>query len=286
MCQQPLTIKATSGKDAFRHVPCGACPKCIKQRISHWSVRLDNHLKVVTNPLFVTLTYATPHLKWHTGAMCDLDSGYQDPPSLYKRDVQLFMKKLRKSYAKLSSKKISYYAVGEYGTKYGRPHYHILLFNMDFPDLIETSWVHGTVDIRPMLDGATGYALKYLTKRKDTPKSQLAPFSLSSLRMGLNYLSDAVVAYHRQHYSMCYYTLPNGMITTLPRYYKQKIWPVETGEYSVISNYLGLRSQKLEHDKLETYLKHHPWESRENAISNLELSNYYLSLPERLQETF
>lgn len=45
--------------------------------------------------------------------------------TLVKRDLQLFMKKLR---ARLEPKKVRFYACGEYGSKLGRPHYHVLVF--------------------------------------------------------------------------------------------------------------------------------------------------------------
>lgn len=65
---------------------------------------------------FVTLTYSNEFL----------------PPggSLVKRDLQLFMKRLRKEHGE----GIRFYACGEYGEKNMRPHYHVLLFNHDFGD--------------------------------------------------------------------------------------------------------------------------------------------------------
>lgn len=67
---------------------------------------------------FLTLTYtdeALPKLK---------PSGL---PTLSPRDLQLFLKRLRKALAPV---KVRFFAVGEYGTQTRRPHYHVMLFGM------------------------------------------------------------------------------------------------------------------------------------------------------------
>lgn len=72
---------------------------------------------------FVTLTYTDEHLPYDVPDIVDT----LDPmPTLKVRDVQLFLKKLRKS---LTDRKIRYFAVGEYGDQTQRPHYHLALFN-------------------------------------------------------------------------------------------------------------------------------------------------------------
>lgn len=60
---------------------------------------------------FVTLTFA------------DL-SKRDNPDSLDPRDLQLWLKRFRKTWPD----KIRYYAVGEYGDKSNRPHYHAVIF--------------------------------------------------------------------------------------------------------------------------------------------------------------
>lgn len=66
---------------------------------------------------FITLTYNDEHLP------CD--------GSVSKREFQLFMKRLRRQ---IEPVRIKFYGCGEYGSKLGRPHYHILIFGYDFPD--------------------------------------------------------------------------------------------------------------------------------------------------------
>ena len=123
-------------------VPCGKCPECLKRRSSQWAFRLMEHDKVCRSSYFLTLTYDTSSVPITDGLYM----------TLCKRDTQLFWKRLRK---KLHSygcdQKISYYLVGEYGTKSERPHYHAIVF--DLPDLynlaqiIREEWQNGQVDL-------------------------------------------------------------------------------------------------------------------------------------------
>mgnify|MGYP000713034410 CR=1 FL=1 len=68
---------------------------------------------------FLTLTYDDAHLPADR--------------SLSKRDLQLFLKRLRKQEAK-SGRRFRYYGVGEYGGRSGRPHYHLCMFGFDPAD--------------------------------------------------------------------------------------------------------------------------------------------------------
>lgn len=47
---------------------------------------------------------------------------------LYYRDIQLFLKRIRKHIYKYYGEKVRFYVIGEYGTKSLRPHWHLLLF--------------------------------------------------------------------------------------------------------------------------------------------------------------
>jgi len=69
--------------------------------------------------LFLTLTYNDEHLP--------------EGGTLVKRDLQLFMKRLRKEYGE----GIRFFACGEYGDRNLRPHYHLILFNSPDVDLVK-----------------------------------------------------------------------------------------------------------------------------------------------------
>lgn len=66
---------------------------------------------------FLTLTYRDECLPLYS--------------SLDYRHFQLFMKRLRRRF---SSACIRFYMCGEYGSDFSRPHFHVCLFNFNFPD--------------------------------------------------------------------------------------------------------------------------------------------------------
>lgn len=135
-------------------VPCGKCPNCVKRRVSWWSFRLMEEDKHALSSHFVTLTYdtSTVHIT---------RKGYM---SIVKRDVQLFFKRLRK----LNPLKIKYYAVGEYGGKTFRPHYHAILFNCEI-STIQKAWNQGQVHYGTVTGASVGYCLKYMSKKGRIP---------------------------------------------------------------------------------------------------------------------
>lgn len=95
-------------------VSCGRCFTCRLLRTYEWAQRLaDEALDYARPPLFVMLSYAPEHLP----ANGLLDS----------RDLTLFFKRLRKNV----DLKFKYYAVGEYGSRKERPHYHVIFFGLD-----------------------------------------------------------------------------------------------------------------------------------------------------------
>jgi len=72
---------------------------------------------------FVTLDYAPEHLKSR---------------SLQYGDFRGFMKSLRK----VMAEPLRFFVAGEYGARYMRPHFHVILFNARFDD--EQQYVNGT----------------------------------------------------------------------------------------------------------------------------------------------
>lgn len=112
--------------------------------------------------MFLTLTYNNEHL----------------PLSISRREMQLFIKRLRKS---LGSKKIRYVYCGEYGEKNQRPHYHLLIFGHSFDDQVphqklksgyiytskklDALWGKGFASIGSVTFESAAYVARYCLKK-------------------------------------------------------------------------------------------------------------------------
>lgn len=118
-------------------LPCGHCAGCRMAYSKQWSARCMAELEYHDSAAFLTLTYNNDHLP--VNAYGDEENGCAIPStSLRKRELQLFIKRLRRAFPDQS---LRYFACGEYGsTDTGkgqtfRPHYHIIVFGLKLDDL-------------------------------------------------------------------------------------------------------------------------------------------------------
>jgi hypothetical protein len=151
-------------------LPCGTCIGCRLEHSRQWAVRMTHEASLHEENCFLTLTYAPEHLP----AQGSLD----------RSDPQKFMKRLRRRFPKDTSDPlsgISYYGCGEYGSKFSRPHYHLCLFNFDFPDkkpffkdngfqyytsdLAQALWPKGLSVVSSFSFETAAYAARYCTKK-------------------------------------------------------------------------------------------------------------------------
>lgn len=177
-------------------VPCGKCLSCRCDYSREWSNRMILELKDHPKAMFVTLTYNNDNLPIS-------DQGY---PTLCKRDVQLFFKRLRKHFVGVT---IRYYLAGEYGIRTNRPHYHAIIYGIgldDFTDIdyrgcneigspfytsptLEKIWSHGFVLFSDVSWRTCNYVARYVLKKQvqtdDVDGVALRPFNLSSRNPGI-----------------------------------------------------------------------------------------------------
>lgn len=218
----PLYPYDLSGKPQLP-VPCGRCPDCKQKRTAQWVFRMKQEDKVSSSAYFVTLTYDTefvpisPH-------------GFM---TLQKSDFQKYMKRLRKLHDKHI--KIKYYAVGEYGSKTRRPHYHAIIFNADQKSIVDAWSVDGRpiggVHVGDVNGNSIAYTTKYINKPKRIPEfaadDRVKEFSLMSKGIGKSFLTPQVRKFYKSDLSRNFVVLDGGLKISMPKYFVDKIFDEE-----------------------------------------------------------
>jgi len=161
-----VSFKETDEHDRQISLPCGQCVGCRLERSRQWAMRCIHEAQLHQNNCFITLTYDDEHLPK------DL--------SLDHRDFQLFFKRLRKANPHI---KIRYYMAGEYGTNFGRPHFHACIFGYDFHDKklfkrtssdsllyrseeLEKLWPYGYSTIGDVTFESAAYVARYIMQKQ------------------------------------------------------------------------------------------------------------------------
>lgn len=219
-CIYPITIGKQDGLKKWKVVPCGKCLTCRRRRQAAWSFRLLHEMQQSSTAAFLTLTYDDEHLTYG-----------EKYPTLVKDDFQRFMKRLRKKQSQLSNEKIKYYACGEYGPKTGRPHYHLIIFNLlphlSMDGVMADIWQNGNVQFDECNIKTIQYVSKYVMKSGGQPlNGKEREFSLMSKGLGKAFLTDKTKAFYENH-EIPYVVWQDGKRLTMPRYYKEKIYSKE-----------------------------------------------------------
>lgn len=222
-----MTIFTPQGKKVI--VPCAKCLACLSNLRNDWAFRLYQEYKHSKgSAYFVTLTYDRKNLN---------RVNYE----LSKRDVQLYLKRLRKDF---DSGEIRYFAVGEYGSKTARPHYHLLLFGGN-EETIRKAWKSGIVHIGSVTESSIMYCLKYIVQPDLRISGKQKPFRLMSRAYGLGgkYLTDEIVQWHRDGAKN--YAFIDDKLTRLPRYFKSKIWYGDISNLSDQWKWIAIKKHRL-----------------------------------------
>lgn len=258
-CLHPVTVSVDT-YDNDNHftriqkisVPCGKCPSCVVSSANEWRTRLKIEKDHSDSSYFVTLTYDDDSVP--LSACTDSFGMRFIAPVVSKRDVQLFLKRLRKKFP------FRYFIVSEYGPTYLRPHYHGIFFG--FPlfsrdpllqdskitKIIEECWTNGFVTVDSVTDGRISYVTKYLTCVQDLPEYLPRPFRLMSRNPGIgaSYLSKtSLISWHRDNLA-CYYPEKDHKCR-LPRYLKDKIFDDDM-KCEISDRIRSFRSSQLSED--------------------------------------
>lgn len=239
-CVSAITMVKGDRKKYKITVPCGKCLYCLEKRRAEWTFRVEEELRRSTTAHFLTFTYNDEFVPYKGSNQ-----------SLCKRDLQLFLKRLRrdceKGYFTINgqakmleklpkSQKIKYYAVGEYGTNTIRPHYHMIIFNLpigDLQGLLCQNWVSegknpaslGFVYVGNVETASIHYVTGYcINSKRNYPEGCEKPFSIISHGMGAGYIIDNLKKHEKSENPTTF--KEDGKIVYLPRYYRDKIYGI------------------------------------------------------------
>lgn len=241
-CLSPLSIPRPNGGGALDRitVPCGQCVICLENKRDGWSYRLNQEFRSSLSAFFITLTYA------------DIEGNINDDEglNLSVRDVQLFLKRLRKdlearhkneliingylrsqnekvSLIALKAPKLRYYIVGEYGSQTMRAHYHGLMFNVPVNhalEMFEKAWAHGYVSMGTVTKASIHYVTKYMIGEDYCLPGKTKPFAIMSTKPGIGFDYIAIKKNWHLAAQRFYSVIEDGMKVGLPRYYRDKIF--------------------------------------------------------------
>lgn len=212
-CVKPLLL--SHGRYA-----CGKCIACRVTRSAEWTARITHELDYYPERSFLTFTYDEEHMPKNG--------------SLNKVELQKLFKRIRKNYGI----EFKYFACGQYGEEYGRPHYHAIMLgigpkwegfkwipNPQRKPIAEVKeWIHGSVFVGTVTTDSIRYVTDYVLKKLSGPLADQVyglrepPFQLVSQGIGKRFVAKNAGQLKMQG-SM---TLRSVQLK-LPRYYKTKL---------------------------------------------------------------
>ena len=149
---------------------CGVCQQCLNEKSNNWAIRNHYEAQAHERKCFITLTYEN------------------NPYILVRKDLQDFMKRLRINLDRSTGEKIRMFEAGEYGSLYGRPHGHIIIYGWDDEkmtykginkrgnllyqsELIQDTWRLGRTSIQKFVDEEIPYTALYATPKEQFSKA-------------------------------------------------------------------------------------------------------------------
>jgi hypothetical protein len=238
-----VSFKETDEHDRQISLPCGQCVGCRLERSRQWAMRCIHEAQLHENNCFITLTYN--------------DQNLPQNGSLIKSDFQKFIKRLRKF---IAPAKLRYYMAGEYGTSFGRPHFHACIFGYDFHDKklhqrtasgsvlytskdLEKLWTYGYSSIGDVTFESAAYVARYIMQ-KQTGKVDPNHYTFCDLQTGE--LIKLLPEYNQM-------SLKPGIGADWYKKYKNDVYP---------HDFVEIRGKKLKPPKYydQLYSKENPYE--------------------------
>lgn len=276
------------------YIPCGNCIGCRLEYSRQWAIRCILEAKSWNDNYFLTLTYAVPPVREHVKVDENGEVLSRDyVSSLLPDDLTLFMKRLRSYYKDhYDHDNIRFFACGEYGDQYGRPHYHLILFNCPIYDLkvldrksssnmvqytsqtIEKIWKNGLISIGDVTFESSAYVARYIMKKhkgRDScfyDENGLVPeFTRCSRRPGIGRSYFEVNCKKIYYYDSLTLVSKDGcpLVLKPPKYYDRIFEEFHPDDFKSVKEKRVLLSENSENNR-----SHYIGGSRETYLHKLE----------------
>lgn len=251
--ERKLSFKRGSVGEALS-LPCGRCIGCKLERSRQWAIRLMHENELHEESSFITLTFDEKNLP-EGGS---LDVGI----------VQRFLKRLRK---RLAPRRIRFFLCGEYGDRFGRPHYHAVIFGYSFPDKVKLSsgsstlsyskelsdiWGFGLCSVGDVTFESASYVASYVTKKitgekaKEHYQGRKPEFVVMSRggRKGKGIGAGWIEKFRKDVYPSDSVVV-RGKEMRPPRYYDNRLEQESSGDWEAVR-----LKREVDREKLQEYI--------------------------------
>lgn len=308
-CDSPITLKfdppRKNEKGHWMYTfpgRCGKCLPCLMHRKSQWSLRLVEEMRQSFSAYFITLTYDPKYIPIADNKFCANKNDhfhfikwlkyYEKPKTLNSRSDISVEEFRRIKLNREENKKLKYYGVIEYGSRYSRPHMHYILFNLIDTNNIRRAWAaqnkisrgiyapgfsYGIIDVQECNVNTIDYVLKYMVKpyKEDDGEIQKET-SFMSKGMGLSLLDMEGIKHIQKPDGNSLLNI-RGTKVAVPRYYQKKYLTEEQlKEKSKYINKQKEKKQKWEENNAkrlninDSVIKLNGIENRFNSLKNIQ----------------
>lgn len=214
-------------------VPCGRCFHCQLIKQHYLTDRMFCSWIYHEFNSFVTFTYDDNNLVIPEGCL---------NPTLVPSHLRGYIDNLKH----IVEHSFEYFGCGEYGDRFGRPHYHVLFFGLDYKfyeKFFANSWKYGSIKVLPVVQSSFNYVSKYLLSGQSEKLAKYfdygieKPFSVMSRGLGLRAVMDNLDSLDSDGF-----VTVKGKKISVNRYYFNKL--VHHSDKTVSNRFLS----ELEHE--------------------------------------
>lgn len=234
-------------------LPCGRCLGCRTARAKEWGERCRHEAACHEHNIFATLTYDEAHC----------------PSELKPDHLAEFIRSLRQAvrrgdpaFISNPASSVRYFASGEYGDLYGRPHYHAILFNLGcveqtkvgadlwINERLTALWGRGEIKCGSVTGRSASYVAGYTSKKLGCDADGVVrqpPFIRCSRKPGIGLPWVRTFAEDLRGGAV---VTADGGTMPLPRYYRKLLAGSQVGDEAAVARIAATPSMDRSAERL------------------------------------